>query len=147
MYQSTKVYDHNLGLSVCYRQWRAKSHCRLLHGYALAFKFVFESDKLDERNWVVDFGDLDQLRNALKIQFDHTTLVAQDDPQREKFEKLYDIGLIRLRLMPDVGCEAFAELAYAMAEETCKHNFPHVRVVSAEVSEHGANSAIYLGAT
>ncbi len=42
IYRSTKMYDHNEGLSCCFRQWRATdSHCRLIHGYALAFKFVF----------------------------------------------------------------------------------------------------------
>ncbi|HEX2555077.1 MAG TPA: hypothetical protein VHL98_15360, partial [Microvirga sp.] len=47
IYRSTKVYDHNEGLSCCFRQWRAThSHCRLLHGYALAFKFVFATHEL-----------------------------------------------------------------------------------------------------
>ena len=32
------------------------SHCRLIHGYALAFKFVFATRELDERNWCFDFG-------------------------------------------------------------------------------------------
>ena len=54
MYISTKTYKH-LG-PVAYRQWRADSHCNLIHGYALSFHFEFESEELDARNWVMDFG-------------------------------------------------------------------------------------------
>ncbi|SVB70610.1 uncharacterized protein METZ01_LOCUS223464, partial [marine metagenome] len=27
MYQSTKTYGNEVGLSCCFRQWRADSHC------------------------------------------------------------------------------------------------------------------------
>ena len=40
-YISTKEYKQ-LG-PVAYRQWRADSHCNKIHGYALSFKFEFES--------------------------------------------------------------------------------------------------------
>ncbi|MBX6744303.1 MAG: 6-carboxytetrahydropterin synthase, partial [Acetobacteraceae bacterium] len=77
VYRSTKAYDHNEGLSCCFRQWRAThSHCQLLHGYALAFKFVFATFELDERNWCFDFGGLKPIRAWLHEMFDHTTLVA-----------------------------------------------------------------------
>ena len=63
IYRSTKTYDHTEGLSCCFRQWRAThSHCRLVHGYALAFKFVFATYELDERNWCFDFGGLKPIR-------------------------------------------------------------------------------------
>lgn len=42
VYRSTKTYGHNAGLSCAFRQWKANSHCKYLHGYALSFKFVFE---------------------------------------------------------------------------------------------------------
>ena len=32
MFLSTKTYGHDLGLSAAFRQWRAESHCRLIHG-------------------------------------------------------------------------------------------------------------------
>lgn len=148
MHRSTKKYDHNLGFSCAFRQWRAThSHCRYLHGYALAFTFVFESETLDERNWCVDFGGLDSLKSRLKHQFDHTTLVADDDPLLTVFQLLHSSDALSLRIMPKVGCEAFAQMAYAMAQQSL-HDMKadHARVVSAEVSEHGANSAIYIAA-
>ena len=145
MYQSTKTYDHNVGFSCAFRQWRADSHCRFLHGYALAFKFVFEADTLDYRNWVVDFGGLDTLKGALRYWFDHTTVVAADDPYLHTMQELNRDGIIQLRELPHVGCEAFAEYAYNLAIFHLTDLEPRVRVVSCEVREHGANSAIYCG--
>ena len=56
VFRSTKTYGHEMGFSCAFRQHRADSHCRLVHGYALAFHFEFEATELDVRNWVVDFG-------------------------------------------------------------------------------------------
>ena len=55
---STKTYNHNIGLSCAFRQWRAKhSHCKYMHGYALSVRINFKG-QLNDRNWVYDFGDL-----------------------------------------------------------------------------------------
>lgn len=144
LYRSTKTYDHSEGLSCCFRQWRADSHCRLVHGYALAFHFVFASRTLDERNWCMDFGGLKAVRAWLHEMFDHTMLIAADDPYRHEFERLAGLGLVALRVLPAAGCEAIA-----------RHVFDHVgkivgadtdgrvRVESVEVREHSGNSAIY----
>jgi 6-pyruvoyltetrahydropterin/6-carboxytetrahydropterin synthase len=142
VYQSTKTYEP--GFSCAFRQWRANSHCNLIHGYALSFKFVFEAEQLDSRNWVVDFGALDPLKNSLRHWFDHTTVVALDDPERRHFIDLHNAGLIKMRELADVGCEAFAKHAYELADHHISREFPHARVISAEVREHGANSAIYI---
>ena len=37
MYRSTKTYGNERGLSCAFRQWRADSHCNLIHGYSLGF--------------------------------------------------------------------------------------------------------------
>lgn len=145
VYQSTKTYGHEIGLSACFRQWRAESHCKLLHGYALAVRFVFESTELDIRNWVVDFGSLKSLKGWLENTFDHTMLVAEDDPLLQRFRDLESIGACRLVVVPATGCESFAELIYGATEIWLKDNgyAPRVRLCSVEVKEHGANSAIY----
>jgi 6-pyruvoyltetrahydropterin/6-carboxytetrahydropterin synthase len=145
-YRSTKTYGHELGLSACFRQWRADSHCRLLHGYALAFTFTFEADELDLRNWVVDFGSLKSLKGFLEDHFDHKMLVAEDDPALEEFERLSRLGLASIRILPAVGCEAFAEYIGEVADLWLYDNGykPRVRLVSCECREHGANSAIWI---
>lgn len=88
-YQSTKTYGTDRGLSCCFRQWKAThSHCSTLHGYSLGFKFIWESETLDTRNWVFDFGGMKPIKNWLDYMFDHTILVAEDDPALELFKML-----------------------------------------------------------
>ena len=142
-YQSTKKYGHERGLSCAFRQWRAESHCRFLHGYALAFEFVFESEELDVRNWIVDFGSLKSLRGILEDTFDHTVLVAEDDPALNQFRAMEGIGIARIRILPAVGCERIAEYVLGVADAWLHSNgyAPRVRVVSVHVWEHEANSA------
>ena len=70
---SSKKYGHERGLSAAFRQWRAVSHCRFMHGYSLEFEFVFGTHELDENNWVVDFGSLKNLEAWLRLNFDHKT--------------------------------------------------------------------------
>ena len=145
MYCSTKTFGHELGLSCAFRQWKADSHCRYLHGYAIAVKIVFGANELDHRNWVVDFGSLKTLKGYLENAFDHKTLVAKDDPNIDWFKQGEALGVIELHEVEKTGCEAFAEYIYILTDMWLLDNgyAPRVSVYSVEVSEHGANSAIY----
>jgi 6-pyruvoyltetrahydropterin/6-carboxytetrahydropterin synthase len=107
---STKRY--NQIAPVAYRQWRADSHCNQVHGYALSFYFEFESDTLDVRNWVYDFGGLRPLKDMLEDWFDHTLLVASDDPEREALLNLGKIGLAKITEVERTGCEGIADFLY-----------------------------------
>ncbi len=138
-----KSYGHEEGLSCTFRQWQAShSHCRFLHGYALSFRFVFTAAHLDGRGWCIDFGGLKPLRAWLHDMFDHTLLVAEDDPERDALLALGHAGLAQTRLVPMVGCEAFAQLAHAWAERFLDEQTSG-RVVCAhvDVGEHPGNSA------
>lgn len=148
MFFSTKTFGHNLGLSACFRQHRAESHCRLLHGYALAVELIFAADELDVRNWVVDFGSLKSLKGWLEDTFDHTLLVAEDDPKKDQLYELEAHGLARIVEVPATGCEAFAKLIFDATEVWLKDNgySPRCWLCSVKVSEHGANSAVYSNA-
>jgi 6-pyruvoyltetrahydropterin/6-carboxytetrahydropterin synthase len=146
IYRSTKTYDHSEGLSCCFRQWRAHSHCRLIHGYALAFRFVFATRELDECNWCFDFGGLKLVRAWLHEMFDHTFLVAEDDPELLQFKLLKEKGLVALRVLPKVGCEATAEhVFHYVARFVTEQTAGRVWLEAVEVSEHGGNSALYQG--
>lgn len=144
-FRSTKTFGHELGLSCCFRQWKASSHCRLLHGYALAIRLEFEAEELDARNWVVDFGSLKSLKAMLEDTFDHKLLVASDDPKLFELKALQVMGLADVVEVPATGCEAFAKLIYECVEVWLTDNgyAPRCRIAKVEVSEHGANSAIF----
>ena len=141
MHYSTKIIE--LG-SCAFRQPRATSHCRFLHGYQLTAKFWFAASELDENNWVVDFGSLKELKKLLQQQFDHTTCISKYDPHADKFLELEKAGVCDLRVMEGVGIEKFAEFCHHAAD-----NFAGVltkmrcRCVRVEVFEHENNSAVY----
>ena len=109
-YISTKTY--NQIAPVAYRQWKADSHCNNIHGYALSFHFEFESDTLDARNWVMDFGGLRPLKDKLEEWFDHTLLLALDDPHYNDIKKLGDLGLAKITEVERTGCEGIADFLY-----------------------------------
>lgn len=141
-YQSTKIIE--LG-SCAFRQWKADhSHCKFIHGYRLIAKFWFSAKELDNKNWVVDFGDLDDLKKVLQNQFDHTLCVAQDDPLLKQFEALHEARGCDLRIMPAVGIEKTAEWCFVVADAHIKDRTDNrCCVEKVEVWEHEKNSAIY----
>lgn len=107
---STKEYVD--AFPCAYRQWRADSHCNTVHGYAFSMKFYFGTNVLDARNWAADYGGLKELKSILQDQFDHTTLVAQDDPQLEWYKEAEQRGIMKLTILPRLGCESLADMLY-----------------------------------
>ena len=100
----------------------------------------------------MDFGGLKKFKNWLEDMFDHTLVIAEDDPQRGALEELNAKGLANVRIVQSVGAERFAEMAYLQLTEILNQGKqdgtllnPTVRVKSVECFEHGANSAIFEG--
>lgn len=146
LYLSTKTYTHSVGLSCCFRQWRAESHCKYLHGYALEVTLTFSAVELDVRNWVVDFGSLKSLKSWLEDTFDHKLLVASDDPMLEMIQALSHkpLGIADVRVVPATGCEAFSRMIFEYAEQWLIDNgyAPRCSLMCVEVKEHQGNSAL-----
>jgi 6-pyruvoyltetrahydropterin/6-carboxytetrahydropterin synthase len=140
-YQSTKIIE--LG-SCAFRQWRAiDTNCSKLHGYRLMAKFWFEGD-LDDKNWVVNFGGLKELKYRLQNQFDHTLCVSADDPLLDMFKELHKAKGCDLRIMDGVGIEKTAEYCFKVANEYVQNmTDSRCKVLKVEVWEHELNSAIY----
>jgi len=109
-YVSTKEYID--AFPCAYRQFRADSHCNLIHGYAFSMKFYFGTDNLDVRNWVADYGGLKELKKELENQFDHTLLVAIDDPELPFYREMEKRKLAKLTVLPRLGCEGLADTLY-----------------------------------
>lgn len=130
-----------------------ETHCSFLHGYSISFEVVFGCYHLDERNWVFDFGGMKRAKTLIdgmlpeqwmKFMFDHTVLVAKDDPEIEKFRELSKNKVIQLRELENVGCEKFAQYFYEKLDkfirtETNNRCF----IVSVKCKEHEKNSATY----
>lgn len=145
-YLSTKTYTQ-IG-PVAYRQWRADSHCKFVHGYALSFHFEFESDTLDARNWVMDFGGLRPLKDKLEEWFDHTLLVAEDDPHKDLLLKLGEAGIAKITMVAKTGCEGLADFLYEYINTILLPQFGEdnrIWCCKVEVRETNSNMAMRVG--
>jgi 6-pyruvoyltetrahydropterin/6-carboxytetrahydropterin synthase len=151
-FQSTKLFD---GFSCVFRQWRAEgTHCRFLHGYGVSFRVWFEGE-LDERNWVWDFGGMKRAKGTIDgmnpkawmdYMFDHTTIIADDDPGLGGFKTMNDLGIIQLRIIPAVGAEQFAKYVYEKLNTFIQEETEgRVKIARVEFMEHAKNTAIYEG--
>tara|TARA_R100000805_G_C3626347_1_gene137841 strand:- start:15556 stop:16182 length:627 start_codon:yes stop_codon:yes gene_type:complete len=135
--------------STAFRQPRAESHCRYIHGYQLKAEVTFACNELDNNNWVFDFGGLKDLKHIYKTQFDHTLVVASDDPEIELLKELNVRGLAQLRIMTGgVGIERFAEWCFKTADSFVDEaTNGRVWVESVTVYEHDDNFASYNRST
>ena len=109
-YTSTKEYVD--AFPCAYRQWRADSDCNTIHGYSFSMKFYFGTNDLDARNWAADYGGLKELKKFLEDQFDHTLIVAQDDPEMETYKLLQEKKMAKVIVLPALGCESLADQLY-----------------------------------
>jgi len=149
-FQSSKVFD---GFSTVFRQWKAETtHCRFIHGYGISFKVYFEGG-LDERNWVWDFGGMKRAKTKIDgkspkewmdYMFDHTLILAEDDPYINAFKEMDTAGVAQVRVIPATGAEKFAEYIYNKLNKFVDTETEgRVRVTKVKFMEHGKNAAYY----
>lgn len=140
-FQSTKIVE--LG-SCAFRQPRATSHCKYIHGYQLLAKVWIGANALDDNNWVFDFGSFKELATTLQKTYDHKLVIDKNDPAKPAFRELERYGAAEIVEMDGVGIEKFAQHVF-------NHTDTYVRYTTkdrawcdkVEVFEHDKNSAIY----
>ena len=143
---STKTYTN---FPCAHRQWKHQGNCKLIHGYSRSFYFVFGSYTLNDCGFVVDFGDLKELKAHLDYMFDHTLLLCEDDPELPIFQDLNDRGVCNLRLMPyGVGMEGTAQYLSEWADKWLRTKSKgRCWVIEVESRENDKNSAKYFNPT
>jgi 6-pyruvoyltetrahydropterin/6-carboxytetrahydropterin synthase len=150
-FQSSKVFD---GFSTVFRQWKAEdTHCRFFHGYGISFKVYFEGD-LDHRNWVWDFGGMKRAKTQIdgmspkdyfNYMFDHTMVIAEDDPFIESLKLMDNAGAAQVRIIEATGAEKFAEFIFNKVNPfVLEETDGRVRVTKVKFMEHGKNAAYYV---
>jgi 6-pyruvoyltetrahydropterin/6-carboxytetrahydropterin synthase len=150
-FQSSKVFD---GFSTVFRQWKAEdTHCRFFHGYGISFKIYFEGD-LDHRNWVWDFGGMKRAKTQIDgmspkewmdYMFDHTMVIAEDDPFIESLKLMDNAGAAQVRIIEATGAEKFAEFIFNKINPfVLEETGGRVRVTKVKFMEHGKNAAYYV---
>jgi 6-pyruvoyltetrahydropterin/6-carboxytetrahydropterin synthase len=96
----------------------------------------------------MDFGGLKPLKGLLEDWFDHTLLVAQDDPMREHLLKLGELKLAKITEVEKTGCEGIADFLYEYINTIFLPNYGEKERVwcsKVQVRETDANMAMRVG--
>lgn len=141
MYVSTKKF---IGYPCTHRQWRDVGHCKFVHGYSREFTFWFKCKNLDDKGWVMDFGGFKKFKSFLDDTFDHTCLINQDDPELPLFKDMHERGIVKLRILPNVGMEGTSKFLHQkMNEFLLTETNGRVWCFKVETRENEKNSGLY----
>ena len=131
-----------------HRQWRDKGHCSYVHGYGRYVRLTFEASELDERGWVMDFGDLKDVKRWIEGEWDHKVLIALDDPLLLQLKELESHGGILLNVLPEgyyPGIEESCRYLYDMLNPKIKTKTNNrVEITRVEIWETEKNQAEYV---
>lgn len=134
-----------------HRQPAHAGHCRLIHGHNWSFEFEFQTKALDRCGFVVDFGDLKDVRAWLTEKFDHTLVLNEDDPWLDHL-KFTLVGIpdskmpsfAEMVLVPNCGAEGLAEYVFNHVNEMIRwRSLDVVTLLRCTVFEDTFNSATF----
>lgn len=136
------------GYPAAHRQPNHKGHCKWIHGHDWCFEVTFKAERLDSNGFVLDFGDMEFIKDFFRQNFDHTFLVAKTDPLLRMFKVLEeDQGAATLVLVDNPSAEGLAEYVWwkiqSMLESTTRIQERRVSVVKVICFEDSKNSATY----
>lgn len=138
-----------------HRQHNHKGHCRYIHGHNWGWDIEFSCQKLDDCGFVIDVGTLQKVKDYLIQTFDHTLLLNEDDPFRERLQsKGFGLGdgFADIVLVPNCGMEGLAKLVFEtvnyLIQDTQELPGADRGLVVTKVTcwEDSKNSATYLSA-
>ena len=134
-------------ISTGHRQWKHDGHCSYAHGYGRYVEFTFACKRTDHRGWVMDFGDLKDVKKWLEDEWDHRLLLAYDDPLLEDFVQLHEKGGVNLNVMSEgygPGIEDSCKYVYDKVNPIIKSKTQgRVWVENVRIYEHEKNWADY----
>ena len=144
-FKSTKRFGP---ITTGHRQWKDKGHCSFVHGYGRYIRLTFEASELDERGWVMDFGNLKDVKKWIESEWDHRVLIAADDPLLSDLQELESKGGIYLNVLDDgyyPGIEESCRYLYDKLNPIVKDKTNNrVEITRVEVWEHENNHAEYV---
>ena len=88
------------------------------------------------------FWDFLIFKDFLKKNFDHTLLVASDDPEKDQLQKL-DGTVAKVIILPKISCEMFCRDDFSIHKNVFLDNDIEVDIEYVKVAEHEGNSATY----
>lgn len=143
MFTCSKTY---CDIPFAHRAPKHDGHCRLIHGHNWSITIVFAAEERDANGFVVDFGKLKELREALMTTFDHALVLNNDDPLKDDIKQfLQAFSIDNIVLIPDCSCEGLAKFVFHLADAYARSETKeraHVREVM--VKEDSKNTATYV---
>jgi 6-pyruvoyltetrahydropterin/6-carboxytetrahydropterin synthase len=80
----------------------------------------------------------------MDYMFDHTLIVAEDDPFKNAFIEMGEAGAAQVRVIPATGAEKFAKYIYTKLNKFVDTETEgRVKVTKVKFMEHGKNAAYY----
>ena len=153
MHLSTKKFGP---ISTGHRNWvaafnasRDSVKCSKIHGYSRYVQLTFQGE-LDDKGWVMDFGDCKYIKQWLEDQWDHKVLVSDNDPELANLKLVEEMKLLDLTIVPTAnnwgpGIEGSATwLGDVMNEWVKTKTNGRVTIAKVEIWEHEFNSAVYI---
>lgn len=154
MFKSTKRFGP---ISTNHRNWHALTNpnrdsrkCGRVHGYSRYVEFIFVGD-YDQQQWVVDFGNLRDIKKIIEDTWDHKTLIASDDPGLMDLKDAESKGLLDLSIV-DVsnglewgpGIEGSCKWLFDISSPIIFEKTNGLAAIeSIRIWEHEINSAMY----
>ena len=96
----------------------------------------------------MDFGGLRPLKEKLEEWFDHTLLLAIDDPQYDLIKQLGEIKVAKVVEVEKTGCEGLAEYLYEYINTIFLPSYGEDKRIwcrKVEVRETDSNMAMKVG--
>ena len=140
MFTCSKTY---LDIPFAHRQHKHEGHCRFIHGHNWSFTFTFGCEALDDKGFVVDFGDLEFIKQWLNEKLDHAYVYNSDDTVGARLVSDYP-ELFKTYEVQSSSAEGMAKHAFEEVSRLLKqHHGDRVKLVSVKVAEDSKNAAEY----
>ena len=137
--ESSKTFRN---LPCAHRRHAHEGHCAWVHGYSRSVTLWFRCHETTINGFVLDFGQLGEVKEWLEQHFDHTLLLDSDDPLLPDFRELEAKGGCRLVVYDDVGMEGTAKFVMNWVSSwVTDRTEGRVWLHSVEVRENDKNSA------
>ena len=143
-------------ISTSHRNWMAATNsnrdsvkCSVCHGYSRYIQFTFAGE-LDQHQWIYDFGDAKFIKQWLDDNWDHKTLVSENDPKLDKLKQAELDGLLYLTIIPSIndwgpGIEGSCKWVYdSLISTVLEKTDNRIWIAKVEIWEHENNSAFYV---
>lgn len=120
--------------------------CRNLHGHSYTVKVTLQYATLQDTGMIADFRSLDVIKMYLDTNFDHATLVANDDNELMKVLKMLEMKCLILPVA-QTTCELLSGYLFNIFTHILVNSsdVEPCKLLSVSVSETSKTQATYIG--